>query len=244
MLLTALALSAQAFPIQSPPTRSEAPLPPTRSRYLPSPVAEYADLLPAPPSPGSDEQRCDLEAVRRAERSRTAQQVREARADDTDESMFLFADVLGRGFNKELLPLTAALSAHLRQESAVVNPSLKLAFARPRPFVTDPQLHPVCPKTETNAYPSGHAMVGYLEAYALVAMLPERKDVVLARARQFAANRVVCGVHYPSDVEASRTVSLALFGSLLSSPVFQRELAAARAELRSALHLATTQSSE
>lgn len=210
---------------------------PVRSMYLVTPGADYASLLPKPPLPGSVQQQADMDAVWQAERTRTPQQIHQAQTDDANESIFAFANAVGPGLTSAALPITAALSTHVRHESAVVNPSLKLAFARPRPFVADTALHPVCPKTESNSYPSGHAMVGYLEAYTLAAMLPEHKDAILARARQFAANRVVCGVHYPSDVEASRTVSLALFGSLLTSASFQHELQAARLELRARLHL-------
>ncbi len=207
------------------------------SRYLPASTTDYGALIPDPPATGSEEQRAELAVIHAAEQSRTKVEIAQAQADDAEESMFAFADVVGPELQASRLPLSTALSLHLRQESAVVGPALKLRFNRPRPFVSDPSLRPVCEKTASMAYPSGHSMVGYLEAFALVQMLPERKDAILARARQFAANRVVCGVHYPSDVEASHTVALALFGALETSPRFQQELAAARTELRCALRL-------
>ena len=205
---------------------------PATSLYLSVEPVKYAALLPDPPTLGSDEQRAELAAVRMAEATRTAAEVAQAQADDREESMFAYASVIGPTLVAVKLPLTAALSAHLRHESAVVNPVLKALFARPRPFVTDPSLHPVCERTATASYPSGHSMVGYLEAFALAEIVPERKDAILARAWQFAAGRVVCGVHYPSDVEASRTVALALYGALTTSGRFQQEMAAARMELR------------
>ncbi len=80
-------------------------------------------------------------------------------------------------------------------------------------------------------------MVGYLEAFALTQMLPEKSDAILRRAAEYAHNRVVCGVHYPTDIKTSQTIALALFGALSTSSRFQQELSAARAELRRKLAL-------
>ncbi len=80
-------------------------------------------------------------------------------------------------------------------------------------------------------------MVGTLEALALTQIVPERSPEILRRLDQYTRNRVVCGVHYPSDVAASRIVATALFGLIAASPVYQKELASARSEVRSHLAL-------
>jgi acid phosphatase (class A) len=84
-------------------------------------------------------------------------------------------------------------------------------------------------------------MVGTLEALALTQIVPEQSTEILRRLDQYAHNRVVCGVHYPSDVAASRMLSASLFGLIAASPAFQKELASARAEVRN--HLGLTASS-
>ena len=226
-----------AAQISAPSAATPAAPAPRVSIYLHDSSLDYAALLPPVPAPDSQAARSDLQAVHAAERTRTPAQVRSAQADDHEESIFAFATVLGPRFRAEDLPLTALLSQHLRAESGVVNPSLKVAFQRPRPFIADSTVHPVCDRAATNSYPSGHAMVGYLEAFALTQMVPEQKEAILHRARQFAENRILCGVHYPSDIEASHTVALALFGAISTSPAFQKELAAARTELRQHLKL-------
>ena len=207
------------------------------SLYLAGPPLDFRALVPPPPAAGTAAARADSEAVHLAERQRTPEQVKAVQRDDHEESMFAFATVLGPAFRASDLPLTAALSQHLRAESSVINPGLKIAFNRPRPFVSDASLHPVCDLTKSNSYPSGHSMVGYLEAFALAQMLPERNDAILERAAEYAHNRVVCGVHYPSDVEASHTIALALYGALSTSTRFQQELEAAKVELRRSLSL-------
>jgi acid phosphatase (class A) len=42
---------------------------------------------------------------------------------------------------------------------------------------------------------------------------------------------VICGVHYQSDVEAGRQLGAAMVARLHAEPAFEKDLAAARAEL-------------
>ena len=109
---------------------------------------------------------------------------------------------------------------------------------RPRPYQVDETLRPVCKTTtQHNAYPSGHTLSGYLLAFTLTEIVPEKSAEILARADDYAHNRLVCGVHTASDLEASRRVAYAMFGSMLEEPRFQQDLAAAREETRHALGL-------
>jgi acid phosphatase (class A) len=128
---------------------------------------------------------------------------------------------------------------HVKNEQSVVGNQLKRYYQRPRPYQADTTLHPACAlKTEHDSYPSGHGMTGYLEAFTLAEIAPKKRAEILARADNYAHNRLVCGVHYPSDIEASRRVAYAVFGYMLATPRFQRDLAAAREEMRAKLGLA------
>ena len=211
--------------------------------YIDAMLLNVGTLLPPPPPVGSAANDAELAELHRIEQTRTPDQVTKAKADEAEENMFAFATVFGPGFTREALPLTAALGAHVKNEQSVVGGQLKLYFQRPRPFQTDPTLHPVCGLKETHdSYPSGHGLTGYLEAFTLAEIVPERRAEILARADDYARNRLVCGVHYPSDIEASRKVAYAVFGYMLATPRFQRDLAAARVEMRSKLGLAATKS--
>jgi len=227
-----LAAASIAGAQQAPPTK-----PARTSPWFNAQNIDFVALTPAPPAPGSLLDRQDMKEVLLAQRTRTSKQIQQAQADDKEEDIFAFATVLGPKFNAAELPLTAALSQHLRDASAVVNPPLKLRFGRPRPFAASTLVHPVCEKTATNSFPSGHSMVGTLEALALTQIVPERSSEVLQRLDQYAHNRVVCGVHYPSDVAASRIIATSLFGLIAASPAFQKELASAKAEIRNHLGL-------
>jgi len=57
----------------------------------------------------------------------------------------------------------------------------------------------------------------------------------MARAAEYAHNRVVGGIHYPSDIEVGKISGSVIAAVLLSRPDFKAEYEVARSELRSDL---------
>lgn len=195
-------------------------------------------ILPTPPAGDSNTTRMELAELHRIEAERTPDQVARAQADEHDETLFVFRDVLGDSFTAERLPLTALLSAHVKEQEDETSTPLKRAFHRVRPYNQDKTLHPICKtKTKDDSYPSGHTLAGYLAALTLIDLVPEKRDAILARAEAYARNRMVCGVHYASDVQASRLLAYATHAAMQANPVYVQEEAAARVELRKALGL-------
>jgi acid phosphatase (class A) len=195
-------------------------------------------ILSPPPARDSATAAAELAELHGIEASRTAVQITHAQVDDQEEDIFVFKTVLGPGFSAEALPITASLSAHLRKDESAVGSPLKNIYRRPRPYQVDSTLHPVCLlNPEPTSYPSGHSLSGYLLAFTLVQLVPEKGQQILDRADEYVHNRLICGVHYASDIEASRRVAYAISGSLLASSNFQRDLVAAREETRRKLAL-------
>jgi acid phosphatase (class A) len=211
--------------------------------FADSKLLDLSLILPPPPAANSAVTASELAELHRIEATRTPEEVSRAQADDQEEDIFIFKSVMGSGFTAQVLPITAAFSAHVRKDGSANGGALKNLYRRPRPYQADPSLHPVCAlNKEPTSYPSGHSLSGYLLAFALVQIVPERRDQIFARTDEYVHNRLVCGVHYPSDTEASRRVAYAVFGYMMASPRFQKELAAAREETRSRLGLSTTTS--
>ncbi|MEG9438165.1 phosphatase PAP2 family protein [Edaphobacter sp. HDX4] len=197
-----------------------------------------ATVIAPPPAAGSSAAKAELEDLHRIQDSRTAQQVKAAQADDAEEDIFIYRTALGSGFNAQALAATAAPSKQVHGDEPVASDVLKEMYQRPRPYQVDTTLHPVCKlTTKHNSYPSGHTLSGYLLALTLVEMVPEKRAEILERADDYAHNRLVCGVHTASDLEASRRIAYLMFGTMLENPRFQQELAAARAETRQALQM-------
>jgi acid phosphatase (class A) len=197
---------------------------------------DAADMLPAPPADDSAENKAEIQQLHQIQDRRTPADVARAQADAAERDIFIFKTVLGDGFNAKALPLTAALSAHVEEDEAADLEPGKLIFARVRPYQFDKSLHPVCPATaKKDSYPSGHTMSGYLYALVLASMLPEKKDAIFARADDYAHNRLVCGVHHASDLEAGEEMAYALFAVMADDARFKAERSAAETELHKAL---------
>jgi len=111
----------------------------------------------------------------------------------------------------------------------------KKRYARPRPFVVNKQ--PTCsPDFEKvmstdGSYPSGHSTAGWAWALVLSELAPDRADAVLARGRAYGQSRVVCNVHWESDVIEGRTMAAAVVAKLHADPAFRADMEAAKGEL-------------
>jgi acid phosphatase (class A) len=239
LLLLSAGVFAQTHPATpaAAETSVNAPVAPAYYYIDPSPL-HLDRILPPPPSRNSASTAAELTELHRIEATRTPAQVTQAETDDQEEDIFIFKTVLGPGFTAEALPLTAALSAHVRKDESAAGSPLKKIYHRPRPYHVDSTLHPVCAlNAEATSYPSGHSLSGYLLAFTLVQLVPEKRQQIFERADEYVHNRLVCGVHYASDIEASRMVAYAVFGWLTASPKFRQDLAAASEETRRKLGL-------
>jgi acid phosphatase (class A) len=70
--------------------------------------------------------------------------------------------------------------------------------------------------------------------YVLAQLMPEKAQAILARAQEYAFSRIVCGAHYPSDIEASHILATEMAMMMLDNRAFHAEFAAAKAELKAA----------
>lgn len=206
--------------------------------YFDTDALDLSKLLPPPPANESSQTRAELNEMLAIQHNRSPAQTARATA-DAEATIYRLGDALNDppAFTKDRLPLTHALFRRvLASETAVVGTAKKY-YARPRPFVLEPQLEPVIDKPRDGSYPSGHSSWARAVALVLSDMLPEKRAQILARADEFARNRVVAGVHYPSDIEAGKLAGTAIAAALYASPDFRADLAAATSELRQALQL-------
>jgi len=81
------------------------------------------------------------------------------------------------------------------------------------------------------SYPTGHGGAGWAWALVLAELAPARADAILQRGRDFGESRVICGYHFPSDIEAARLIAAGAVARLHADPAFRRTLDAARREL-------------
>ena len=202
--------------------------------YLPADfLAHPGTLVPPPPTPDSAEGKRDLAAVKLLQASADPARIALAAADDKNETVWFYGDVLP-GFTKATLPMTAKLFDAAENDEEIEADRFKTFFARVRPFDLDKTLQ-VCVPTAYHAkarsYPSGHATLGYSLGLVLAHLIPEKADAILTRARVYGENRVICGVHFPSDIAASQALGTAVALEFMRAPAFKTAFAAAKAEL-------------
>lgn len=204
-------------------------------KFLTAAQVDPARLLPAPPADSSPAAKAEIAELHAIEAARTPAQLERAKHDDETENASFFADVLGPGFDLKKLPATAKMFADLRTEEKTAAGVAKDFFKRNRPWIADPSFKS-CSKGDKpqSSYPSGHSTMGYSFAVVLASMVPAESQAILARAAEYAENRLVCGMHYRRDIVAGEALGTAVAVQLLQNPAFQAEVTAAAKELRAA----------
>ncbi len=189
-------------------------------------------ILALPPARGSAAEALELAQVKAMVASASPERRAQAAWDSDHEDPAIFNAVLGRDLTK--LPATWELLQLVVSEAEVVIDRAKVAFGRVRPYGIDPTIQ-TCVKTDpgkaAKSYPSGHSAVGYASGWVLARLMPDFAPPILARAQEYAENRVACGVHFPSDTEASHVVATLVADRLLNDPRLADKVARAKAEL-------------
>ena len=198
---------------------------------------DLVTLLAPPPPDNSSQTAAEISELIQIQKMRTPQEKASAVA-DADLSVFqLASDVFGPKFKSENLPLTAKFFEHLSEDGiSIFNPAKK-NWHRTRPFEVSSEVKSCLDDVSSGSYPSGHSTLGYMQAVVLANMVPEKSVQIFERAAQYARNRLVCGVHYRSDIEGGRIAGTLIAAFAMQNPDFKREFASARKELRKTLGL-------
>jgi acid phosphatase (class A) len=200
-------------------------------------------LLPPYPALDSRQDKIDIATFRQMQVS--GQSIRWKVAEGDNQMTYArFSVAFGVDLDSAKLTIT---DHHLnRVERDVLDAAFaaKANFNRPRPFQRFAVAH-VCgddtpPKPEAHpnggfsasSYPSGHSAFGWGTALTLAEIAPDRAQAILARGREFDESRVVCAVHFPSDVAAGEIIATAVVERLHTVPEFTTDLACAQQEYR------------
>ncbi|BCP53872.1 acid phosphatase [Kaistia sp. 32K] len=202
--------------------------------FLTAKDVDLTMILPPPPANDSAETKAEIAEVLRLQVTRTPDMEARAKA-DAEENVWRFADVMGPKFTKDALPKVDAFFERVAAtEGAVVDPA-KDVWKRPRPHMLSDLVKPVVKPTTSGSWPSGHTTVGTMMGIILSDMVPEKRAEIMARAWQYGHNRVVAGIHYPSDIEMGRISGAVIAIQLQHDADFVKAYEEARAELRADL---------
>lgn len=204
--------------------------------YIRPGQVDLIKILAPAPLPGSTTTKEDLRMLLDLQALRTPAAVAAANA-DVVRNLSRFSEAVGTDLSKSAAPVANAVIDRAWDQSYALVTAVKQHWKRERPYLADPAIHLAVPAENTPSYPSGHATYGMEMAILLAAIVPEKATVIFARGTQFGFERLIGGVHYPSDVEAGRITGSVLAAELLRSAAFQADLARAAVEVRSALGL-------
>ena len=201
-------------------------------QFLQPAAVDVVALLPPPPALDSKETNTELEVVLKLQATRSAAEVARAKAEEK-LTPAAFQQVLGGDFTREKYPGLFALLEDAGNDAKVFSDKAKDQFGHPRPRFVDAHVQPVIDGEVNPSYPSGHSTRGTLWGYLLAEIAPEKKAELLKRGQEIGWDRVIAGVHFPSDVYAGRVLGRALAQAMLKSWDFQGRLMQAKAEFES-----------
>ncbi|HEY4405987.1 MAG TPA: phosphatase PAP2 family protein [Xanthobacteraceae bacterium] len=209
--------------------------------YLAETDADFANLLPPPPSDGSAGDKADMAALLALQKTLTPQRLERIQA-DTEQSVYQVAgEVLGPSFTKERFPLAGAFFDKVNKDSGVGVGAIKRKYKRLRPFQASKEVQSppnIAAASQGPTYPSGHGTFGAEVALLLSMMVPEKRSELFARGWQYGEQRILSGVAYPSDWEGGHIGATVMVTLMLQKPEFKADFEATKAEVRKGLGLA------
>lgn len=236
-----LSACAAGTPAALRPEAAQAAVPEAKGYLSGSLIQTLANAVPPPPVVGSP---TDL-----ADKARSA---RFKALEDSDRWLLATAHAelrpplalqhfdcaLGVRLGSAVTPNLNRLMQRLFDDSDAAAERAKARGFRPRPVGDDAERRPCQRVSEASqksaSYPSGSSTVASVYGEAFAALEPQRAAEVRRIAHEMGLSRLVCGMHYPSDVAAGETLGKAVFDAAATMPGFDADLAAARTELAAA----------
>jgi acid phosphatase (class A) len=187
--------------------------------------------LSAPPRAGSAAERKYFEELRRVQNTRTSADCEFADSQSYMSVESFFGPEIGILSEEEVELLEPLLDEVIETVTTETRP-FKIQYARPRPYTTDRSIDPCIHKPKGDqAYPSAHAAVGIVAGNVLESLFPGRAHGIREAGLQIGENRVIGGVHHPSDVKAGRELGEQIWEALETNGPFLRDLAKAKKAL-------------
>jgi len=207
--------------------------------YLPSnAIPNSVALLPSPPAPDSVAFSLDEEVSKKSLALRGTPRWTLA-TEDADlnfpRAAGAFSCALNAPITEQNAPHLYLLLRRTLLDVAHSTYAAKDRYKRARPFVVNKQ--PICTPAdekqlmESGSYPSGHAAIGWAWALILTEISPEQTEAILERGRAYGESRVVCNVHWQSDVIEGAFIGAGTVARLHADATFLADLEAAKAEL-------------
>lgn len=194
----------------------------------------HLKFITSPPAFGSKDFDNDSYFYEIGKEQRSTPRGVQAALDEVQWMSKAFSGSAGFVIGPEECPEIFKLVEGAKKDANEVNKAAKDYYHRERPFVHfgEPSLVPEYDAEYADlwSYPSGHTVRGWVYAFTLALVVPDSTEALISRAQEYAINRVICGRHYKSDIDAALVEATAVMCRLMSNEAFQAQLARAREE--------------
>ncbi|SEA89983.1 acid phosphatase [Alkalimonas amylolytica] len=156
---------------------------------------------------------------------------------DRAHALGTFDCALGVAITAEDTPRLFQLLQRTMMDAVNSTNAAKFHYSRARPFMAlkqstcSPDDEDQLRGPRSGSYPSGHTALGWAAALVLAEVAPDSTDAVLMRGRSYGESRLVCNVHWLSDILQGRHLGAATVARLQSVPEFREDVEVARQEL-------------
>ncbi len=189
--------------------------------YVAPDLFRTAQFAP-PPAFGTEAQKADLAAVLDWQSRRTAADC--SRSQTTADANYDYFWGDKPPFPSPLPAEVKAFFTRLDYDTGEALNVMKKRFARLRPFKQYGEVMPCIRKSSGYSYPSGHSSYSRVFAEVLGDIVPARRGEFLKRADEVASDRVVGGVHYPTDIAAGKEFGEQFHAELLKSRTYREDV--------------------
>ena len=209
--------------------------------YLPvQAIPDSLSLAPPPPADNSSAQKHDKDISEEGITLRGSSRWKLAGEDANlmfPQAAGTFSCALNAPITEQDTPHLYMLLRRTLADAGLSTYGAKNNYKRPRPFIVNNE--PTCSPDDEKmlrtdgSYPSGHTAIGWAWALILAEVSPEQADAILARGWAFGQSRMICNVHWQSDITMGRTMGAAAVAVLHTDPAFRSAIQIAKQELKS-----------
>jgi acid phosphatase (class A) len=175
--------------------------------FLDKNAVSIGEVLAPAPQAESDVDQADHQELLKIQGTRTPADCKRARTEVHVSLETFFGPEYGPLKEAEVKKWTAFFD-DVATDADFFSKEAKQKWKRPRPYVAFQDVKPCTPLEKSTSYPSGHATISRVYADVLSKLDPSRKELFMKRADQIAADRVLAGVHHPSDIEAGKSSAM------------------------------------
>jgi acid phosphatase (class A) len=177
--------------------------------------------LLSPPEIGSLKQKDDEKIILDYQNSRLTEDCKRA-SFATPELLSLYGEPFGPLKNDDLKSWVTKFE-NLKLDLKFFIEKIKLEYNRKRPVEYIKNLSPCISDKGTSSYPSSQATIGYVYEQILIRLFTHKKQKIHNRANQIANDRILSGIHHPSDIAASKILAKNLIIELKKSSKFRED---------------------